>query len=198
MDLFIKSSLVIFVIILTVFPLLPNFAFAYTCAENALFCRQPGADFSPEYKSRCETYQAVCGSPSFEPEMGAQLTPEEQDKLFQKSAGGGAGGTLIGEQTGVGGTRVPSGSSQKISILNPLGVSTFAGLIAKINQWLIYIGGPILTLVILIGAFQLMTSGGSPEKVTKGRHTITYAVIGYALLLISTGIIFIIRDVLGG
>ncbi|MEK9170526.1 MAG: pilin [Patescibacteria group bacterium] len=90
-----------------------------------------------------------------------------------------------------------SQSNQKISISNPLGVSTFADLIAKINRWLIIIGAPILTLMILIGAFQIMFAGSTPDKVTEGRHTITYAIIGYGLLLISTGIAYIIKDILG-
>ena len=39
---------------------------------------------------------------------------------------------------------------------------------------------------------------GEPEKITKGRHTITYAIIGYALLLISSGITTIIQNLLSG
>jgi hypothetical protein len=88
-------------------------------------------------------------------------------------------------------------SQTKITLPNPLGVGTFAELIARIQKWLLYIGAPILTLMIIIGAFQILTAGGVPEKITKGRHTITYAIIGYALLLLSTGIMTIIENVLG-
>ena len=51
-------------------------------------------------------------------------------------------------------------------------------------------------LMIFIGAFQMMTGAGNPEKIKQGRQTITYAIIGYALLLLSTGIIAVVRDVL--
>lgn len=96
-----------------------------------------------------------------------------------------------------GGTDVARRPSQGVSIPNPLGVNTFAELIARINRWLLIIGGPIVTLMMFIGAFQIMTAGGNSEKVTTGRRTVTYAIVGYALLLLSTGITFIIKDVLG-
>lgn len=101
-----------------------------------------------------------------------------------------------------GGTPLPvrttgTGGSQTIQIPNPLQAKTFEDLIAALNRWLLVIAVPILTLMIIIGAFQIMTGAGNPEKITQGRHTITYAIIGYALLLISSGITFIIKEVLG-
>ncbi|NCN52945.1 hypothetical protein GW950_00595 [Candidatus Wolfebacteria bacterium] len=113
--------------------------------------------------------------------------------------------TITGEtKTGdnrVTGTITTGGSNQStgqrsITIPNPLGVNSITGLIANINRWLLWIAVPIFTLMIFIGAFQLMFSGGSPDKVTQGKHTITWAVIGYALLILSTGIISIIKEVL--
>ena len=104
----------------------------------------------------------------------------------------GAGGTF-----GTGKTSGSGGGSQSIKIPNPLGnVKTFGELINRLVNWLLIIGAPILTLMIIVGAFQIMTGAGEPEKITKGRHTITYAIIGYALLLISTGITTIIANVL--
>lgn len=92
-----------------------------------------------------------------------------------------------------------SGGNKVINIPNPLGsTTTFTELIQRIIKWLLIIGAPVLTLMILIGAFQLMTAGGRPENITKGRHTITYAVIGYALLLLSTALIMVIEKLLKG
>lgn len=101
------------------------------------------------------------------------------------------GGTLLPVRT------TGTGGSQTIQIPNPLQAKTFEDLIAAINRWLLIIAVPILTLMIIIGAFQIMTGAGNPEKITQGRHTITYAIIGYALLLISSGVTFIIKEVLG-
>jgi len=119
-----------------------------------------------------------------------QVPTNESDSTF-------TGKTTTGAK--VGGI-IPSGGSSGsglVKIPNPLGVNTFADLIAKINKWLLIISVPIFTLMIFIGAFQLMTGAGNPEKITQGRHTITWAIIGYALLLLSTGITEIIKNVLG-
>lgn len=90
-----------------------------------------------------------------------------------------------------------SGRTQTITLPNPLKATNFAELINRLTNWLLVIGAPILVLMIIIGAFQIMTGAGNPENITKGRHTITYAIIGYALLLISSGITLIIKQLLG-
>ncbi len=142
-----------------------------------------------------------------------QLSPTEQQYreaancealgIPQNQCGSsGSGGQAPGGTSGSGGqaprqSAVSGGGNQTIQIPNPLGnVKTFGELINRLVNWLLIIGAPILTLMIIIGAFQIMTGAGEPEKITKGRHTITYAIIGYALLLISTGITKIIADVL--
>jgi hypothetical protein len=107
-----------------------------------------------------------------------------------------SGSTGPGGASGSGST-FGTGGSQTITIPNPLGATSFEELIVRLNRWLLVIAAPILTLMIVIGAFQILTGAGEPDKITKGRHTITYAIIGYALLLLSSGIVFIIRQVLG-
>ena len=86
---------------------------------------------------------------------------------------------------------------QSIRLPNPLQANTFQELIGRVVNFLLAIGAPILVLMIIIGAFQIMTGAGNPENITKGRQTITYAIIGYALLLLSKGITIIIEQLLG-
>ncbi|MBI3046276.1 MAG: hypothetical protein HYY86_01890 [Candidatus Harrisonbacteria bacterium] len=107
----------------------------------------------------------------------------------------GSGGTRI---EGPGGTAKSGGSGiQPIRLPNPLQANTFQELIGRVVNFLLAIGAPILVLMIIIGAFQIMTGAGNPENITKGRQTITYAIIGYALLLLSKGITLIIEQLLG-
>lgn len=87
--------------------------------------------------------------------------------------------------------------NQTIKINNPLKSNDISELINRIVNWLLVIGAPILALMIIIGAFQILTAAGNAEQVTLGRKTITYAVVGYILLLISTGITKIIADLFG-
>lgn len=90
--------------------------------------------------------------------------------------------------------------TQSITLPNPLGATkTIPELIGKIVDWLILISSiAVLPFMIIWGAYQLLMAGGNPDKVIEGRHTITWAVVGYGLLLLSKGIEFIIQDVLTG
>lgn len=84
-----------------------------------------------------------------------------------------------------------------ITIQNPLKSTNITDLIKSVTTWLLYIAVPIMTLMIIIGAFQILTAAGNAEQVTTGRKTVTYAIIGYILLLLSTGVVSIISELLG-
>jgi len=83
-----------------------------------------------------------------------------------------------------------------LTLDNPLKYGTIPELINGILDFMLLIGAPICALFILIGGFQLMTAGGNPENVTKGRKTITYAVVGYAIILVARGIGLVIQKLL--
>ena len=88
------------------------------------------------------------------------------------------------------------GGSETIKIPNPLKTTSFTKLIDRLVNWLLVIGTPILVLMIIIGAFQIMTGAGNPEQITKGRQTVTWAIVGYALLILSKSVTFIIAELL--
>lgn len=99
--------------------------------------------------------------------------------------------------TSTNGTGTIPGDSQTISLPNPLtGADTFTGLLHKIVTWMIEIGAPIATLMIIVGAFQMVFAAGDPDKFATGRKTILYTVIGYGIILIGWGFVTIIQDVL--
>ncbi|PIW97782.1 hypothetical protein COZ81_00735 [Candidatus Jorgensenbacteria bacterium CG_4_8_14_3_um_filter_38_10] len=85
-----------------------------------------------------------------------------------------------------------------IGLSNPIGSGTIADVVTKIVDGLRdYIAPPIVAAMILFAAFQILTAGGNEEKFKKGKKTLLYAVIGYAIIIISSGIIYLIEDVLG-
>lgn len=79
---------------------------------------------------------------------------------------------------------------------NPLGTTSAAAVLQKIITYLITISIPIVTIMVLIGAFQILFAGGDTEKFTTGRRTIIYAAVGFAIVLAGTGIIAIIKQLL--
>ena len=84
-----------------------------------------------------------------------------------------------------------------ITLDNPLKITSIAALIDNIAGYLILIAAPIAVLMILFAAFQIMSAGGNEERVAKGKKTILYAVIGFAIILISKGITMIVQQLLG-
>ena len=83
---------------------------------------------------------------------------------------------------------------------NPLGgagVDSIPALIDKITTFLVEAAAPIVTIMILVGAFKMLTAAGNENKFQEGKKTITYAIIGMAVVLLSKGVTSIIKDFLG-
>lgn len=55
----------------------------------------------------------------------------------------------------------------------------------------------VAPLMVVIGGFQIMTAGSKSEQVTTGRNTILYALAGVSILLIASGLVSLIKDILG-
>lgn len=83
-----------------------------------------------------------------------------------------------------------------LSIKNPLGTENIITLISRVLDYLIYISVPILALMILIGGFQILTARGESKQIIDGRKTITWAVVGFLLILISKGIALILLTIM--
>ncbi len=83
------------------------------------------------------------------------------------------------------------------TIGNPLGAETFAELFAGIADWVAGIVASVATLMIVIGGFQYMLSGGNEEKVATARKTIQWAVIGLMVVLGSWGLLRALLEILG-
>lgn len=82
-----------------------------------------------------------------------------------------------------------------IELPNPLGsTSTPAQLLDKILDFLIKAGAIIASIMVVIGAFQILFAAGDPEKFITGRRTIIYTTIAYAIILLSKGITLVIKD----
>jgi hypothetical protein len=112
---------------------------------------------------------------------------------------GGDGGSGVGN-TGGGGGSGPSadqlGDRSTVKLENPLGDKSIKTIIDSIVKFITRIGSIVVTIMIIIGAFQMIFSAGDPEKFKKGKTTIVYAVIGLLIILIANGIMAVVRNVL--
>jgi hypothetical protein len=84
----------------------------------------------------------------------------------------------------------------QITIDNPLSCDDVGCVISKIIDGLTMLAIPLLVIMVLIGGFQILFSGGNEEKIKTGKKTLWYAVLGYIIILLANGIDLIIKSIL--
>lgn len=77
------------------------------------------------------------------------------------------------------------------------GICCMLNSIYLVTDWIFYILILVAVIMIIIGGFVFMTAAGSPEKATKGRNILIYAVIGIAIGILAKLIPVIVRTVIG-
>jgi predicted small integral membrane protein len=83
-----------------------------------------------------------------------------------------------------------------ILLPNPSGIASFEELFGTIVQWLTTLLVPVLAIIIIYGGFQMLTARDNETQFKKGKKTITYAVVGAAVILVANGIILVIESFL--
>lgn len=83
-----------------------------------------------------------------------------------------------------------------ITFENPSKINTITELLDAILNFLYALSFPILTAVVLYAGFLMVTSGGKPEQFSKAIWVIVYAAIGFIVILLSKGLVFVLQDIL--
>jgi hypothetical protein len=88
-----------------------------------------------------------------------------------------------------------------ISLTNPLCAdddeSCLLSVLGTVIARLLQLAAPAVAIMALIGGFQMLFAGGNPQKFTDGRKTITYAVIGFVVIIMAQGVVGIIQSLFG-
>ena len=70
-------------------------------------------------------------------------------------------------------------------------------LIDAIAKWVYWTALALAPLMIIIGAFYLITASGDPDRVNTGRKIITWTIVGIAVVLLAASLIPVIKEILG-
>lgn len=105
-----------------------------------------------------------------------------------------------------GGTGSPAGSTTyapaDFQICNPLspnctgGGGTIEDILDKIINFLLLIAAPVAALMYVWAGWMFLTAGGDPKKIAQGKQAVLWTSIGIGVLVISKGLVLVVKDIL--
>ena len=84
-----------------------------------------------------------------------------------------------------------------ITIENPIQADTFEELVDGIIGFIFLVALGLAPLMIIIGAFYILTAGADPKRVETGKNIILYTLIGFTIILLGRALVFVIQQILG-
>jgi hypothetical protein len=83
-----------------------------------------------------------------------------------------------------------------IEIENPINATSFEALANNLINFIFYIALALTPLMIIIGAFYLLTAGAEPKRVETGKNIILFTLIGFTIILLAKGLVALIKQIL--
>ena len=76
-------------------------------------------------------------------------------------------------------------------------LSCIGAIFVNIVNALFYFAGAAVLFIIIYGGYLFVTSSGNPQQVERAKHTLTYAILGLGVILLSWVILRVIAEVTG-
>lgn len=80
---------------------------------------------------------------------------------------------------------------------NPITSDNFQAIVLKIANWAVAIAAPVVSVMVIWAGYLYLTGGGNPEQIKKATQALTWAVIGFIVVLAAASVSALIRSVLG-
>ncbi len=80
-------------------------------------------------------------------------------------------------------------------ICPPIPVPGIWEIVDRVVKWIFYIAAVIAPIMIILGAILLMTSAGIPEKARRGKLTVVWAIVGFAIVLIARVVVSLVINI---
>jgi len=91
----------------------------------------------------------------------------------------------------------PASGPGLVVICNPIQACDWAEFVAGITGFIFMIALGLAPLMIIIGAFYILTAGADPKRVETGKNIILYTVIGFTIILLGRALVYVIQNILG-
>jgi len=94
-------------------------------------------------------------------------------------------------------TKITLAANTTIEVPNPIGATSVIEIIERITNYLMWIAVVLAPMMIIIAAFTFLTAGGNERRVATAKKMLLWAIIGFTLVLVSKGIVSLLKDFLG-
>lgn len=93
---------------------------------------------------------------------------------------------------------IPSGlKAYTINLEDLFQSTTLEEIIERLVDLIFTVSIVLVPLMIVLAAFLLVTAAGNSEKITQAKKIITWSLIGFLIVLLSKGIIAMIKQLFG-
>jgi len=106
-------------------------------------------------------------------------------------------GAVSGEEEEREESRGTDGSGSIFKLENPLEHDTFEEILGAVSKFLFQVGMALAPLMLVIAGFMYVTSAGSPTRVQTAQRMALYTVIGLAIILLASGLIAVLKSIIG-
>ncbi|MBI2064622.1 MAG: hypothetical protein HYT62_01050 [Candidatus Yanofskybacteria bacterium] len=86
------------------------------------------------------------------------------------------------------------------NVINPFkgGITDPRMLVLEVVNWILNVAAALIVILIIYSGIRFMLAAGRPNEITRGKNILTWALIGFAVVLIGKGFIALIISVLQG
>ncbi|MCX6745540.1 MAG: pilin [Candidatus Parcubacteria bacterium] len=178
------------------------------CRQGTSDCTPSDYDFIPDLLQCGIPYNGCCilKQPATPPVTPPAATPPAGTGAGGAAAGGAAAGSSGANTTpvqapgGTGATTVNLGGIQKLILgsTSETKATDVAKFIGSIIKSILSVIGAFALLLVVYGGLLILTSHGNPEGISKGKKTITWAVIGVGVILGSYALVSYVITGIGG
>jgi len=83
-----------------------------------------------------------------------------------------------------------------VVISNPLTSTSVEGIVSGLSNFVLKVGLAVAPVMIIVAGFFYITAQGDPEKIKKANNIIFWTIVGLGVILLSKGIVAIIKELL--
>jgi hypothetical protein len=154
-----------------------------SCSDNSCVCGEGEEECAPRGEDcsilPCcnEESDECCPDPDKICRLKGHCEVGEEEEEEEEDGGGGIGGAIT------------------VELENPLKAETFGELIDNIINFIFNIALVIVPIMIVIAGFMMVLAAGDPEQISRAKKLIIYTLIGFAIVLLSKGLIALFSQI---